>query len=171
MQSLEVISVNLWQILISLCNLLILFLILKRFLFKPVKKMLAKRENSLNEQYSRADKAVSDAEALKSEWDEKIKSADDTADLIIKKASDTAEKSKKVIINEAYDKANSIIRRAEDDAELEKKKAQSEIKKEIVDVSAKLSEAILDREISIDDHRNLIDDFLNEIGENNGGSK
>ena len=42
MQSLEVISVNIWHILISLCNLLILFLIVKRFLFKPVKKALEK---------------------------------------------------------------------------------------------------------------------------------
>ncbi len=33
MQSLDVISVNLWQILISLCNLLILYLILKQFLY------------------------------------------------------------------------------------------------------------------------------------------
>ena len=40
MQSLEVISLNIWQVLISLCNLLLIFLILKKFLFKPVKKVL-----------------------------------------------------------------------------------------------------------------------------------
>ena len=44
MQSLDIISVNLWQILISLANLLIIFTILKRFLFKPVQKVVADRQ-------------------------------------------------------------------------------------------------------------------------------
>ena len=48
MQSLEVISFNLWQMLISLANLVILFWILKRFLFKPVKKVLAQRQAELD---------------------------------------------------------------------------------------------------------------------------
>ena len=57
MQSLEVISVNIWHILISLCNLLILFLIVKRFLFKPVKKALEKRDADIGERYSAANEA------------------------------------------------------------------------------------------------------------------
>ena len=44
MQTLDVISVNIWQILISLANLTILFLLFKKFLFKPVKKVMEKRE-------------------------------------------------------------------------------------------------------------------------------
>ena len=60
-QPLEVISVNLWQILISLCNLLLLFLIIKRFLYKPVKKVLAQRQAALQEQYDAAASAQTDA--------------------------------------------------------------------------------------------------------------
>ena len=52
MQSLEVISVNVWQILISFLNLTILFLIVKKFLFKPVNNMLAKRQSELDEKYN-----------------------------------------------------------------------------------------------------------------------
>lgn len=63
MQSLEVISVNIWHILISLCNLLILFLIVKRFLFKPVKKALEKRDADIGERYSAANEAKRSAEA------------------------------------------------------------------------------------------------------------
>ena len=43
MQTLDIISVNIWQIIISLSNLVILFLLVKKFLFKPVKSMIAKR--------------------------------------------------------------------------------------------------------------------------------
>ena len=56
MQSLEVISVNLWQILISLVNLFLLFLILKRFLYKPVKSVLEQRQKELDDQYEAAKK-------------------------------------------------------------------------------------------------------------------
>ena len=68
MQSLEVISLNIWQILISLCNLLILFLILKRFLYYPVKKVMAQRRTDLDNQYQAAKTAQDEAEASKAAY-------------------------------------------------------------------------------------------------------
>ena len=44
MPTLDVVSVNIWQILISLANLVIIFLIVKKFLFAPVQRMLAERQ-------------------------------------------------------------------------------------------------------------------------------
>ena len=85
MQSLDVISVNLWQILISLANLTIIFLIVKKFLFKPVKNILAKRQAELDEQYDKAYSANENAQSNMQAWEEKMKSADDEADDIIKK--------------------------------------------------------------------------------------
>ena len=40
MQTLDVISVNLWQMVASLANLVILFLLIKKFLYKPVQTEL-----------------------------------------------------------------------------------------------------------------------------------
>ena len=48
LQPLDVISVNLWHILISLLNLVILFLVVKKFLFKPVKELFARRQAELD---------------------------------------------------------------------------------------------------------------------------
>ena len=59
MQNLEIISVNIWNILISLANLVILFLILKHFLFKPVKKVMDERAKSIQDGYDNAEKAQS----------------------------------------------------------------------------------------------------------------
>ncbi|MBR0327339.1 MAG: hypothetical protein IIX09_06005, partial [Clostridia bacterium] len=61
MQTLDVISVNLWQILASLGNLCLLFWIIKRFLYKPVKNILAKREGELEQQYVAAAEAEAEA--------------------------------------------------------------------------------------------------------------
>ncbi len=171
MQTLDVISVNLWQIIIALLNLLLLFLIIKYFLFKPVKNMLLKREQTINEQYEFAKDAQVKAEQNRANWEEKLKNAGVEADDIISKASETALKRSDKIIEEANKKADSILRQAELDAELERKKAEEDIKREIVDVSAVLTEKLLSREINEQDHRTLIDSFIEKIGDNDDGNK
>lgn len=167
MQSLDVISVNIWQILISLLNLIIMFLIIKKFLFKPVNNMLAKRQAELDSKYEAADSAMSNAEKNENLWNEKIKTAKDEADAIISSATDTAKWREEKIISDAKDKADSIIKRAEAEAELELKKAEAEIKNEIVGVSSALTEKLLSREINMDDHKNIVDSFIEKIGDDN----
>ena len=61
MQTLDVISVNIWQIVISLLNLLLMFLILKHFLFKPVNKILDERKQNVEETYRQADEKLTEA--------------------------------------------------------------------------------------------------------------
>ena len=164
MQSLDVISVNIWQIVISLCNLVILFFILKRFLYKPVKKMMAARQAAIDEQYAAADEAKRVAEADQAAWAAKMQEADSTAEGIIKDARETAEHRSQQIVAEAHDRAEALVRQAETDAQLERRKAEADIKREIVDVSTELTEKMLGREIQTEDHRAMIDSFLEGLG-------
>lgn len=168
MQSMEVISVNIWLILISLCNLLLLFLILKKFLFKPVKKIMNERQAELDKKYYEANEATRRASADKNEWSRKLSDIQNQAHDILEKASANANEHSDKIISEAKDKASEIIHQAELDAKYEKKKAEDSIKQEIVDISASIAETILKRAISADDHKNLINSFINEIGDIDG---
>ncbi len=165
MQSLEVISVNIWQILISLLNLFILFLILKKFLFKPVKRMEAERSAELEKQYNDAENAEAAAAALKSEWDEKIKTAETAAAEIRRQAKEKAENSADGIIAEAHKKAEEITESAREQARLEHKKDEADLKREIADASVALASKLIGREINPDDHKALIDGAIDGIGE------
>ena len=167
MQSLDVISVNIWHILISLINLVLLFLIVKKFLFKPVKKLFADRQAAIDHQYAAANEAKEQAMATRNEWEQKLAGADARADEIIKNATDTADYRAGQIISEANDKARDIIYRAETEAELTRKKSEDDIKREIVGVSAAIAEKMLEREIRTDDHRAMIDSFINEMEQSN----
>ena len=171
MQSLEVISINLWQILISLANLVILFLIVKKFLFKPVKKVLAQRQDLMDAQYSAAQEAQAQALADKDAWEHKMQSAKAEADAIMKDAASKAQIRGDRIVSDAREKADGIIRQAQTAAELERKKAEDGIKKEIVDVSAALTEKMLGREINAQDHREMIDSFIEGLGEDHGSDE
>ena len=75
MQSLDIISVNLWQMLVSLINLLLLFLIVKKFLYNPVKKMLKSRQDAIQSDYDDAEAAKAQAEADRQAYEEKLSSA------------------------------------------------------------------------------------------------
>ena len=163
MNNLDIISVNIWQIVISLCNLIILFLIFKKFLFAPVKKILAKRQAEVTSVYDEAQKTHDDAMELKSEWNEKMRTADEEADRIVKAAVEKAENRNEVLLYESREKAESIIRKAKAEVERTKADAEEEMRKEIVDVSTALSEQVLGREINMDDHRNLIDTFIDNL--------
>lgn len=165
MQSLEVISLNIWHILISLANLLILYFLIRKFLYAPVKKVLAQRQTAIDKEYSDAQRARSDALADKAEYEKQLGEANAEAGRIINEAAKTASYRENEIISEARDRASGIVREAENEAELIKRKADEDIKSEIVDVSALLTEKLLDREINEDDHRNLIDSFINNIDE------
>ena len=165
MQPSEIISVNLWQIVVSLSNLVILFLIIKRFLYKPVKNVLKSRQDKLEEKYTQADEDLDNAKSTKAELDQKLSKAEMKADEILNEATVHAEKRKEKIVSEARNEAEAIIRQAKGEAELEKKKAESEIKAQIVDVSFELSKKIIEREIKQEDHHKLIDGFIEQIGD------
>lgn len=167
-QNLDIISVNIWQMLVSLINLLLLFLIIKKFLYKPVKNALDKRRTTIDNQYADSERAKQQAISDKQAWEAKLSSVQKDADEIIDNARAIANRKSADIISAADDKAKSIIHRAQSDAALEINKAQAFIKDEIIDVSVLLSEKMIGRELNANDHRKLIDSFIDDIDEANG---
>ena len=163
--NLAVISVNLWQILISLCNLIIIFLILKKFLFKPVRNVIASRKAKIDADYAAAEEAKKQASESKAEWEATLATANAEAQKILDTAHTNATRRSEAMLGLARDKADIIVRRAKEDAELEQRKAKEQIKHDLADVSVLLTEKMLDREINADDHRELIDSFIETIGE------
>ncbi len=164
-ESLNIISVNFFAILFSLLNLVIIFLIAKFLLYKPVKKMLQNRQKTIDDAYKRAADAESEANEHKEAYENKLKDAKEEASNIISGAVTTAKAREKEILADAKSEGERIVAQAKESAELEIKKAEETIKEEIVGVSFELTEKLLEREISEKDHESLIDSFINEIGE------
>ena len=164
-QYLDIISVNVWTILISLANLAILYTRLKKFLYKPVKDVITARQAELDAQYAAAAAAEESAAASRDAYAAKLSTAQAEADDIIHEATATASKRGDKIVAEAREKAAGIVRQGEIEAEMEKKKAQESIRRDITEVSAALAEQLLGREMKTDDHNALIDSFLQGIGD------
>ena len=165
MGNLQIVSFNLWQVLISLANLTILYLGLKKFLYKPVKAVLENRKAAIAKDYAEAEAARTSADAAREEYASKLATAHTTADEIIHDATVLANRRGEKIVAEAHQKADEIVRQGEMEAAMEKKKAMETIRQDITDVSAAMTEKLLGREMSAEDHRSMIDEFLKGVGE------
>ena len=165
MQNLGVISVNIWAIVASLCNLLLLTWIIKKLLYKPVKKIIDSRRAAIDEDYAQAQAAREEAEENRRNYEQAMAAAKETGDQIIADATRAAEHRSSEIVAEAREKATDLRRQAEADAVLERKKAEDDMRREIADVSTQLTGKLLEREINEEDHRSLIDSFLQKIGD------
>ncbi len=170
MQNLEVISINLWDVLISLINLALLYFMIKKFLYKPVKKMLISRQETIDKSYKEAEDAANDAKKAKDTYEEKLLDAKKESDSLIQSAVNVAQKREGEIISEAKKEAEGIVSRAKLSAELEVKKAEQGMKEEIVKLGTLLAEKMLEREINQEDHKDIIDSFIEKIGEGNEGN-
>ena len=155
-QTLDIISVNVWQILISLCNLLILFLVIKKFLFAPINRVFEARRADIDKTYADAEDAKSAAETARASYEEKLSTVREEGGAILRDAKARAERLSDDIVTEA---------RAEADILQEKKKARAELQDEISSLSVALAGKILEREIDEDAQHDLIEGFLADLGE------
>lgn len=159
-EQMDVIYINLWAIIISLINLVILFLLLKKFLFKPVTRVIAERRAKVDALVSDAEEARTAAEADRAAYAERMAAADADAAEVIRRATATATRESETIVATARERAAAIKKQAEGDIAQEKKKAVNELKGEISDISMAIAEQVVGREVTPEDHHAMINAFI-----------
>ena len=165
MKTLEFISIDAWTIIFQICNLLILFLLVRKFLWKRVMAVLDKRQEEIDGIYSAADKAKEDADQMKQEYTERMSNAREEADRLVRNAVDTAQNRGDAIVKEAQAEAAHMKQKAESEIEQEKRKAYSELMGEISGMAADIAGRMVEREINAEDHRQLVEEFIKSAGD------
>ena len=161
----SVFSINGWQLLFTLCNLLLNYCIRKKLLYKPVKKLLESRKKEVEDTYARADEAEQKAVAMREQYEEKLASAKQDADEIVRSATRRAQLRSETMLSEALDTAAGMIARADEQIQSERKKAVNELKNEIADIALQAAGAVLEQDMDDESHRRLIDDFIESVGD------
>ncbi len=157
-------SFDIPTIIITIVNFIILVLVLKHFLFKPVNNVIDSRQNDILGSMDKAKKDEEKAELLKIEGEKKLKETIDQGKSIVEDYKKRAEKVEGDLIKDANTEAQLIIERAKKEVEREKLKAQHEIKTQIIDLALLLSSKTIEEAIDEKKHRELIDDFIAKVG-------
>ena len=139
------VGVNPWTALFTFCNMLITFAVLKKFLFKPVKKMIDYRQQEIDTDH--------------------LQSIKDERDAMLREATARAQKREEEIVGEARAEAASIRAAAEADIAQERKKAVNDLKNEIGGMAVEIAGKVVEREINESDHQALIDEFIRNVGD------
>ena len=160
-----VISLDVWTMIFTFCNLLLVFICARKFLFKPIKNMIDSRQKEIDDLYEDAGKAKNDAEQYKAEYEVKLENATAESEEIMRRAVRNAQLKEEEILKEARDEAARTLQRAEEQIESERKQAMEDIKNDVSDIAINIASAVLDREISAEEHRNMIDNFIENLGD------
>ncbi len=151
---------DVWSLIFTWCNLLILFLLVKKFLFKPVQNILNQRDAEVREMYEKAEEAEKNAQSLEAEYSEKLGGAKEEAGRIMQEATKSARARGDEIVGEAQAKAAGLISRAEAQIEREREAAVGELRAQVADMAVAIAGKVIEKEIDPADHARLVEDFL-----------
>ena len=161
----EFISITPWTIVFSICNLLILCALIKKFLFKPVMSILEARQKEIDDIYGEADKDRNEAAELKTEYTRRMSGARAEADGIVRTAMDSARRKSDQIVSDANSQAARMKERAASEIEQERRKAFAELQGELSGMAVDIAAKMVGREINEKDQQALVDEFIRNVGE------
>mgnify|MGYP000500089436 FL=1 len=154
-----------WTFVAQICNLMIQLVIFKKLLLNPVKKVIAERKAKADSQIADAEKLRTEAEAMKAEYEQNLQNARNEANQIVASAQKTAAARSEELLGEARAQAAALKQKAEADIAQERKKAVIEAKDESGCMAREFASKVVEREIKEADHKDLIDEFIKNVGE------
>ncbi len=155
-------DINIWNFIWSAVNLILLFILLKIFLFKPIGKIMDERTRAIQDDIDSAKKSKEEAEALKQEYTDSINEAKEEAQKIIMKAHEDAESEKNAILKQSKEEADQLIADAGKSIENERKRVLSQAQTQIADLAIEAASKIIGENLDDDKNRRLVDKFLSE---------
>jgi len=143
----------------------VLLFFMSYFLFNPVRKLLADRQNKIKSELDDARTNMEEAHKLREEYEAKLQNVDKEAEAILAEARRRALVNENAIIADAKAEAARIVERAHTEAQLEKQKMADDIKKEIITVAAAMAGKVVTASMNREIQDQLIDETLKEIGD------
>lgn len=153
------------EVFITIANTLVLFLILKKVLFKPVMKIMDEREADIKSDIEQGKKAKEEGLKFKSEYETKVVAARDEGQQIVEMAKRRAEEKSSEIIASAKREAENIKTKASADIEKERQQAYNDVKGEISSIALLAASKVIEKDIDKSKHEELIDEFIKEVGD------
>ena len=151
-----------WSIFEAVANVLILFVLLRIFLFKPLNKIRDERTRTVQDNLDSAEKAKTEAEELRQQYEDSISEAKEKANQIIMKAHEDAESERSAIIRKSQEEAEKIVADADKAIENERKRVLRQAQSEIADLAIEAASKIIGENVDDEKNRRLVDKFLSE---------
>ena len=161
----SLVTVNPVTLIAQICNLFIQLFFVKKFFLDKIKAILDQRREAADKQITDAEAAKAEAMAIKAAYEKNMAESKAKADDILMNAQRSANARSEEIISQAQATAAQIKSKASADIEMEKKKAINDAKNEISGLAMAIAGKVVERELNTADQADLIDRFIEELGE------
>jgi F-type H+-transporting ATPase subunit b len=155
-------GVNLPLLVVFVINFIVLFVLLRLFLYKPVLKMLDERAKRTAEAMEQAEATKKEYEQARVEVQKQIEKGRQEAQAILTQAIQVGERLKEESRQEAAKQAQTIIDRTRTELETERDKIVEDLRREFVDISIAAAEKVIKETLDREKHRKLIEETLRE---------
>ena len=142
----------------------ILVIILAKFGWPAFEDMLAKRERTITEALEKSEEARIESERVLAEYQKQLSEAKAQAAKIVADAKETGEAVRADITKKAQEESAAMIEKARVAIEAEKQTAMNELRSSVADLSVDVASRLVATDLSDDEHRQIIERYLNEAG-------
>jgi F-type H+-transporting ATPase subunit b len=153
------------DLLLNILNIILLFLITRFLVYKPVKKFLNQRKERIEAEKAEAQQQMDEAQKLKDEYNSLLSEAEEKSRQTVLDGEEKARQQAMSIVEQAKKQSDEILADARQQATLEKEKTLSSLQGDVASLAVSISEKILAREIKDSDNKRIVDEFL-KSGEN-----
>jgi F-type H+-transporting ATPase subunit b len=162
---LEGLGINLGYLISQIINFMLLLVLLRIFLYKPIVNMLDRRREKIKSDLAEAETARSQAETAKLEYEKQLEEAREERRSILAQAKEQAEKTREEILAKARTEAQELVSRTEEDMAALRSQALSGAEDQIVELALAAAGKLVGESLDDKTHRRLIQDFISEVGD------
>jgi F-type H+-transporting ATPase subunit b len=155
-------SINITRLVTVALNLFILYLFMRRFLFKPVTAYMENRSNAIRQSIESADQLKAEAEALKRQYEERLQTANTEANRITGEAGERASLEYEQILAAARTDAESILAKAREAIDRERSGMINEIKNQVVSLALAAASKVIQANMNTESDRVMVNKFIDE---------
>jgi F-type H+-transporting ATPase subunit b len=156
------------EVYVNLVAFAVLFVLLWKFAFPPITKMLDQRAENIRESLEKAEQTRVDAERLLDDYKVQMVEARQEAAKVIEQGRKVAETMKDEILAKANEEAAAVLVKAREEIQSEKRAAVAELQASVADLSVAVARKLIGTSLSDAEHRKLIESYVAEVGSLDG---
>ena len=156
------------NILYTVVNILVLFLLLRKFLYKPVMNIIAQRQKQVDDALNAAETSKQEAAAALNDAQAKLRNVDAEAAAPRTAYEQQAEKDKQQLLADAQQQADAILAEGKAAAEAERQHKLRQADAQTTALARAMCEKLLARNLNEQDDARLLDDLSEKAGAENG---
>lgn len=157
-------DIDIFKVGLHILNVLIMFVVLRVLIYKPVLKYIKKREHAFSDKADELDTREETLIQQKEQYEQMMAKAQDEAAALIAKSSELSKEHAREVLDNAKERAKDMVIQARKEIDAEKEQALLDMRSDIAELSVQIAKKVIEREITVEDNRKIIDEFFEKVG-------